>query len=73
MIEDLIYDVGVHRGEDSAYYLAKGYRVRAFEANPDLVAGCRTRFADDDDFTLLAGWYDTHATRGYLDRSPDDR
>jgi FkbM family methyltransferase len=44
-IEDLIYDVGLHKGEDSAFYLALGYRVVAFEANPELVAACRTRFA----------------------------
>jgi len=42
---DLIYDVGLHLGEDTAYYLALGYRVVAFEANPDLVERCRRRFA----------------------------
>jgi FkbM family methyltransferase len=55
MVDDLVYDVGLHRGEDSAYYLAKGYRVRGFEANPDLVAECRARFADDDRITLVPG------------------
>lgn len=43
---DLIYDVGLHRGEDTAFYLAKGYRVVAFEAHPDHVAWCRSRFAN---------------------------
>jgi FkbM family methyltransferase len=43
----LIYDVGLHRGEDSAYYLALGYRVVGFEANPELVSHCRERFACD--------------------------
>jgi FkbM family methyltransferase len=42
---DLIYDVGLHRGQDTAFYLAKGFRVVAFEANPSLVAYCRERFA----------------------------
>jgi FkbM family methyltransferase len=42
--DDLIFDVGLHRGEDSAYYLSKGYRVVAFEANPGLIAHCRKRF-----------------------------
>lgn len=42
--DDLIFDVGLHLGEDSAYYLAKGFRVVAFEANPTLVAHCRRRF-----------------------------
>lgn len=46
VVEDLIYDVGMHRGEDTAYYLAKGYRVIAFEANPELVQECRAKFAD---------------------------
>jgi len=41
LVEDLVYDVGLHKGEDSAYYLAKGYCVVAFEANPDLVAECK--------------------------------
>ncbi len=44
---DLIYDVGMHKGEDTDYYLKKGFRVVAFEANPALVASCRNRFSDD--------------------------
>lgn len=43
--DDLIYDVGMHKGEDTAYYLQKGFRVIAFEANPELVEYCRNRFA----------------------------
>lgn len=45
LVADLVYDVGAHKGEDSAYYLAKGYRVVAFEANGELVRGCEERFA----------------------------
>jgi FkbM family methyltransferase len=45
VVDDLIYDVGLHRGEDTAYYLAKGYRVVAFEAHPALVSAARRRFA----------------------------
>jgi FkbM family methyltransferase len=41
---DLIFDVGLHHGEDTAYYLAKGYRVVAFEADPRSVAFCQNRF-----------------------------
>ena len=41
---DLIYDVGLHQGEDTAFYLAKGFRVIAFEANPHLVKECSERF-----------------------------
>lgn len=31
---DLIFDIGMHKGEDAAFYLAKGFRVVALEANP---------------------------------------
>jgi FkbM family methyltransferase len=41
-----ILDFGLHRGEDSAFYLALGARVVAFEAHPDLLAYNRGRFAD---------------------------
>jgi len=44
---DLIYDVGMHNGSDTAFYLKKGFRVIAFEANPDLVEECTRRFADE--------------------------
>ena len=40
---DLIYDVGMHKGEDTEFYLRKGFRVIAFEANPELVDLCRVR------------------------------
>jgi FkbM family methyltransferase len=43
---DLIFDVGLHRGEDTDFYLKKGFRVAAFEADPDLVAHCKGRFRD---------------------------
>jgi FkbM family methyltransferase len=44
---DLIYDVGMHNGSDTDFYLKKGFRVIAFEANPDLVEECTRRFADE--------------------------
>lgn len=44
---DLIFDVGLHRGEDTAFYLAMGYRVIGFEANPALVHLCRKRFRSE--------------------------
>ncbi len=55
---DLIFDIGMHKGEDTAYYLAKGYRVVAFEANASLVAACRERFAreiDEGRLTIVEG------------------
>ena len=47
MIEDLIYDIGMNNGDDTAYYLYKGYRVVAVEANPILVERAKERFADE--------------------------
>jgi FkbM family methyltransferase len=44
MDTDLIYDIGLHKGEDTDYYLKKGFRVVGMEANPDLVNHCKTRF-----------------------------
>jgi FkbM family methyltransferase len=44
---DLIYDIGLHRGQDTEFYLKKGYRVIGFEANPDNVRVCRERFAQE--------------------------
>jgi len=42
---ELVFDLGFHRGEDSGYYLAMGRRVVAVEANVQLVAAGRQRFA----------------------------
>jgi FkbM family methyltransferase len=42
---DLIYDVGLHDGQDTAYYLSRGFRVVAIEANPELAAQAEQRFA----------------------------
>ena len=41
---DLIYDVGMHTGEDTEYFLKKGFRVVAFEADPDLIQLCEEKF-----------------------------
>lgn len=40
-----VMDLGTNNGDDSAYYLAKGFTVVALEANGGLVAACRRRFA----------------------------
>lgn len=42
--DDLIYDIGLHRGQDTEFYLKKGFRVVAFEAEPENVAFCQRRF-----------------------------
>jgi FkbM family methyltransferase len=55
---DLIYDVGFHQGEDTAFYLKKGFRVVAFEAHPRLAEQGRVMFADAaraGRFTMVEG------------------
>lgn len=46
---DLVYDLGLHKGEDTDYYLKRGFRVVAIEADPELAALNRQRFADEID------------------------
>ena len=41
---ELVFDVGMHDGDDTAYYLSKGCSVVAVEANPELCAHARERF-----------------------------
>jgi FkbM family methyltransferase len=45
--DDLVYDVGMHKGEDADFYIRKGFRVIGFEADPHLVEECRTRFISE--------------------------
>lgn len=47
MESDLIIDVGMHNGNDTAYYLRRGYRVVAIEANPTLAEAGRARFQQE--------------------------
>ncbi|HZJ16485.1 MAG TPA: FkbM family methyltransferase [Chthoniobacteraceae bacterium] len=44
MNRNLIYDVGMHLGENTEYYLSKGFEVLAVEANPTLVEQATQRF-----------------------------
>src|SRR4051812_26521188 len=46
MNNQLIYDIGMHNGDDTAYYLFKGYNVVAIDASPDLVTKANQRFKD---------------------------
>jgi FkbM family methyltransferase len=43
---DLVMDVGMHDGGDTARFLAEGFKVVAVEANPQLVQEAIARFAD---------------------------
>ena len=42
--EKLIYDVGLHKGEDTDYYLKRGFNVIAIEADEELVKFNQNRF-----------------------------
>lgn len=58
VVGDLVFDVGMHDGEDTDYYLAKGFRVVGFEANPELARRCRTRFrraVEEKSLTIVEG------------------
>lgn len=62
----LIFDVGLHHGQDTDHYLKKGYRVVAFEADPANAQFCRERFADaiaDGRLTIVEG----AITESYID------
>jgi FkbM family methyltransferase len=43
----LVLDLGMHVGDDTAYYLARGCRVVALEANPRLCVSAEKRFSHD--------------------------
>jgi FkbM family methyltransferase len=44
---DLIFDIGMHNGTDSEFYLKKGFRVVGVEANPELAESARTKFRSE--------------------------
>lgn len=43
-MERLVFDIGMHCGDDTAFYLARGFKVIALEANPLLCADVSSRF-----------------------------
>jgi len=45
--QNLIFDVGMHKGEDTDYYLKKGFKVIGFEADPELLVHCKERFQEE--------------------------
>jgi FkbM family methyltransferase len=56
--EKLIYDVGLHQGQDTDFYLREGYQVIAFEADPENVAICKRKFSDaieSQQLTIIEG------------------
>jgi FkbM family methyltransferase len=44
-VTDLVYDVGLHDGADTAHYLTQGFRVVAIEENPAMVERAAAQFA----------------------------
>ncbi|WP_163154901.1 FkbM family methyltransferase [Bradyrhizobium uaiense] len=46
MDKTLIYDVGAHKGEDTEFYLKKGFRVVAIEAMPEFCESISKRFSE---------------------------
>jgi FkbM family methyltransferase len=56
VVPDLIYDVGVNDGADSAYYLSRGFKVVGIEASPVMSEALRKRFQKEiaeQRYTLL--------------------
>jgi len=56
--QNLIYDVGMHKGQDTDFYLKKGFNVIAFEANPENIDFCKRRFAqaiEEKRLTIVEG------------------
>jgi FkbM family methyltransferase len=43
----MIFDVGMHNGDDTAYYLSQGHSVIAVEADPSLAESGRNRFREE--------------------------
>ena len=79
MNNGLVFDIGLHKGEDTAFYLSRGHRVIAFEANPRLVQECRARFAEalrSGDLTICSGVLRSGAAPAtdifYVDRDHSD-
>lgn len=57
MVRQAIYDVGLHRGEDSEFYLKKGFRVVAIDANPEmctLAAKRLARYVDSGQLVIVS-------------------
>ena len=46
-MSNLIFDLGFHNGDDTDYYLKKGFSVVAVEANPTLIDAGKIRFENE--------------------------
>ena len=55
-MKKIVFDLGAHKGEDSDFYLRKGFRVIAVEASEKLYASILEKFRDHPkraDFTIV--------------------
>ena len=46
-MDTMIFDIGCHNGQDSKFYLKKGFRVVAVEANPILCSDLKQQFSKE--------------------------
>lgn len=44
---NLVFDIGLHIGQDTEFYLKKGFKVVAFDANPLLCENAHDRFSSE--------------------------
>lgn len=51
-MKGLIFDIGLHLGEHSQFFLNKGYKVVALDANPKFCDFCRNKFISNQ-FTVI--------------------
>ena len=42
-----VFDIGAHKGEDTQYYLSRGYKVVAFECDPSNIEFLKKRFENE--------------------------
>jgi FkbM family methyltransferase len=74
--DNLIFDLGLNDGSDTDFYLRKGFRVVAVEANPLLYAAALEKFADaiaDNSLTLLniGVWSSREPMDFYINKAND--
>ncbi len=46
ILDNLVYDIGLHDGNDTKYYLYKGYNVVAVDANPKFIQQAEKEFKE---------------------------
>lgn len=55
-MQQLVFDIGMHKGEDALHYLKNGYKVLSVEANPtlvELVSKKLKKYIDTGQLTIL--------------------